>query len=471
MNVIPIGNGWKSFPDLSPAAVALPAKCVGGCFYRSSSGNFVVIAGTATKLYRMDVSSVPFTWVDISSGQTFAVPTDQYWQFERFGTKLYACSLGAPLQVLDVDVGAPAFTVAPGSPPSSKFLRTIGDFLVLAYLKVGAAEFPTKWINSGINDAGVWTVGTKLCDEQVMPDGDEISGLLGGIGGGRILQHSAKRKLVLTPDVNMTIKSVDIDKGHGTIAPYGTIPLPGDTYVCLEEDGFFVGDERRAISVEKVSRTFFEDCPRPEIIQGVADPNQHIAWWRYIDNDNRVRMLGWDWDTDRWTQADPDVEYLFSAVTAAVSLENLTTLFLQLFGSSSMDTPGIESLDSLRWKGGQPMLASFTSTHRLAAFTGQSREATIDTTVGMLSGMLRSKVTGCTPIADSTAWRVAMAIGMRPGDVGTMSFGPFGVQNRVGRCPVRGNGRMVRFRAVAPAGTVWDHFHGIDPILHPGGAG
>jgi hypothetical protein len=41
----------------------------------------------------------------------------------------------------------------PGSPPRSKYIKTIGDFLMLGYLKVGATEYPSKWTTSGLNDA------------------------------------------------------------------------------------------------------------------------------------------------------------------------------------------------------------------------------------------------------------------------------------------------------------------------------
>jgi hypothetical protein len=463
MNVIPVGNGWKSFPDLSAISVALPTACVGGCYYRTISGNHGVIAGTKTKLYKLSTVAAPHTWTDISGGQTFDVPTDNFWQFERFGNNLYACSLGAPLQVLDVE-GGTNFGAAPGSPPRSKYIRTIGDFLLLANLKVGATEYPTKWANSGINDATVWTAGTKLADDQVIADGDEITALLGGPGGGRIIQLHAKRQLQLTSDVNMAIKQVDIDKTHGAVAPYGTVQMPGGNYIYLEHDGFFMGDDRQPISAERVSRTFIDRVDNIAQVQGVADPLNHMAWWRYSASGVSL-MIGWDWDTNRWTQANPATEFLMASVGTSLTMDQLNAVFLANYGSSSLDTVGIPSLDSAQWKGGTPLFAAFGTDHKLANFTGQPRMATVDTTAQLLKGMKRSKVIGGYPLADSSSWQMALAIGNRVGDVSTNSFGPYANQNAYGRCPLRGNGKLVRFRAQAPAGTEWDHFHGVEPEI------
>jgi hypothetical protein len=52
--------------------------------------------GTATRLYKLNTGVSPYGFTDISGASApYAVPTGQLWQFERFKTKLYACSLGA----------------------------------------------------------------------------------------------------------------------------------------------------------------------------------------------------------------------------------------------------------------------------------------------------------------------------------------------------------------------------------------
>lgn len=475
MNVTPISNGWAGFPDLSALSSALGADCYGGCYYRTSDGSYAVVVGTATALYKLNTGTTPYTFTDISGPSApYAVPIGQMWQFERFGTGLYACTLGAPLQFLDVDAGG-NFADAAGSPPRSKYIKTIGDFLLLGYLKVGATESPNKWATSGLNAPTIWTVGTQLADEQVIPDGDEIMGLLGGATGGRVFQRKAKRSLVLSADAAMPIKSSVIDPAYGVLAPLSIVAIGGDDYAYLAEDGFQRGDGKLPIGAEKVNRFFFSDVDlaQVETVQGGVDPYNHMVWWRYKSNVGAYKMIGWDWELDRWTQADPDVAVLLTAVVPGVTLEALDAIFLSLYGSSSIDTPGAESLDSRRWAGGRPTFGAVSSAGIVSIFTGGNRAATMDTTAQALSGdvMKRHGITGAYLVSDTNSYTLAKAGGDRHGDVGTMAFGTPAGPNRIGLVPMRGDHRISRFRAGIAADVDWSFVHGVEPELVGAGQG
>ena len=475
MNVTPISNGWAGMPDLSVLSSALPDTCHGGCYYRTSDGNYGIILGTATRLYRLNTSTNPYSWTDISSASApYAVPTGDLWQFERFGTGLYACSLGAPLQYLDVDLGG-SFIDAAGSPPRSKFISTIGDFLILGYLRVGATHYPNKWATSGLNAPTIWTVGTQMADDQVIPDGDEIMGLLGGVDGGRVVQRKAKRSLVLTADAAMPIKSHIIDPRYGCVAPYSIVTIGGDDYVYLAEDGFQRGDDKRPIGSERVNNYFLAtlDLSRIEEVQGSADPYSHTVWWRYLTTTGTYQMIGWDWELDRWTQSDANVLLLLNVPTPGTTLEGLDAIFLDLYGSASVDAVDAETFDSRRWAGGRPTSAAVTIDGRLCLFTGSNRAATVDTCAQVLSNELltRHGITGAYLVSDTSNYTLAKAGSNVHGDVALASFGTSLSPSRIGIVPMRGDHKLTRFRANVPAGQSWSFINGVEPQLVRTGLG
>ena len=137
LNVVPVQDGWGPMPQLVAYSQALPAKCFGATYVRSSTGSFSVIAGTQQRLYRLNPSTL--AWDDISGPSApYGVPDSDRWSFARFGQKLLASTIGSPLQIYDVDAPS-TFVDAGGSPPRAKYVTVAGDFVMLAHLLDPAA--------------------------------------------------------------------------------------------------------------------------------------------------------------------------------------------------------------------------------------------------------------------------------------------------------------------------------------------
>jgi hypothetical protein len=477
LNVQPISNGWAPLPDPSQISVTLGGQCYGGTYYRSSSGAFGVIACTKDRIYKLNTGvAIPYTWTDISGPSApYAVPDGQLWQFERFQTKLFATQLNAPLQVLDVDAGV-NFADAPGSPPRAKYIAAVGDFLVLAYLKVGATESPQSWFNSAIADvtANGWTAGVNLADDQDIAAGDEIVGIIGGPAGGVLLQRHAKRPLILTADADMPIKSSVIDPKYGCIAPYSIIQIGGGDYVYLDEDGFKRGNDRVPIGTERINKYFFEQCSLDslELVQGCADPYNHIAWWTYTNNNNTKVAIGWDWELDRWMQADYAATMFFPLVTPGMTLEALTAAFAALYGVGSVDAPGAASMDSRLWKGGRPIWGMLGSADNiLYGMTGPTRAATLDTSRSLISGnsMKRSGVTWARFVGDTDTVSAAIGFADTHGQAITYKTAQ-AASTKNGLIPAKGEGLLARARVTIAGGVDWNFAHGIE-LEGPAGGG
>lgn len=466
-NVLPLANGWGPMPSLSDLSSALAAQCYGAWWYRNTTGSFGFIAATKTKVYRMTSTG---TWTDISKGGgTYTGPdTGDLWQAERYGTKFYLTNLNDPLQSIDVDTGTVLADVA-GSPPRAKFIETVGDFLFLAYLKVGADVFPQDWQHSKIDDPTNWTVTGNAgdSDRQQIADGDEIVAIMSNTGGARIIQRRCKRRLIFTPGNTYSFQMQDIDSSRGAVAPLAVIPFGGESYFYLNETGFFVGDEHRPIGAERMDRTFFADVSLDKLgeVQGIADPSQKIVWIRYQDQNNVYKMLGWDWQLDQWCRSDIAAQVLVSAVSIGAVLNDL-----DVYGT--LDQINIP-LDSRLFKGGRITFGAFTSSNKLSLFAGAPAAAVVETTKIQHNEGTGSFVSGAKLEGNPTSFTMQVGTSMLADTLSTWSSAN-SRSTRTGLVPFRADAKFHQYRANIAAGIDWSHLHGVvfpDGCVRRSGAG
>jgi hypothetical protein len=146
LNVLCSTSSYMPFPDLAALSTALGAEPLGFIRARSLSGQVTIFAGTATKLWKLNNTTL--VWDDVSKPATvYSANIDNRWCFEQFGEFVVAVDINDNPQYFELGVST-TFTDLPGSPPRAAFVRAWGDFLALLQLATNANR--AHW--SALND-------------------------------------------------------------------------------------------------------------------------------------------------------------------------------------------------------------------------------------------------------------------------------------------------------------------------------
>lgn len=451
-NCLPVADGWGPMPSLSEISEALAAECKGAVYVRTFDGNFTVIAGTATRLYKLN--TVDYSWDDISgTSAPYAVPTQDLWSFTVFGQNLVAHSIGDVPQVYDIEAGG-TFADLGGSPPIAKYSWIAGDFLVFGHLD-NEQDF-IQW--SGLNDIAYWTIGQRGADKQQLPAGGEVMGGIPDQRGALIIQRNAMQLMQFAPGSGYTFTLSPANEKRGTIAANSIAQIGPGQFVYLSEDGFFSGVAGQPIGAERVDRWFFENVDRAFLadVKAVADPYEKIVWWQFVQATGAKLLLGYDWQLDRWCYSDQDVSQMVALTTPALSWDALDSLYATIDDVT-------EPFDSRLFAGGSPTFAAFTTDNKLAYFTGANKAATLETADVELVPGYRAWVNGGRVQTDCTDFTVEIAKADFHGGDFTYKSAVL-PSTRSGHLPFRASGRLHRFRMNVTAGADWSNVSGINAM-------
>ena len=202
-----------------------------GVVVRKTDGTIVVFAGTSTRLYKLDNTTL--AWTEVSKGAVAysALPSTDHWGFAQFGNLVIAVQANTVPQVYDISSGS-AFADLGGSPPQARYAAVVGRFLVLSGLL--STPYRIQW--SGLNAITTWTPGVNSSDFQDFPDGGVVRGVAGGEFG-VIFQDSVIRRMVYAVGASYVFKIDRIAEDKGLLAPYSLISA-GDKIFFLANQGF-----------------------------------------------------------------------------------------------------------------------------------------------------------------------------------------------------------------------------------------
>ena len=446
VNVMPVANGWGPMPGLTTISAALGATCRGAVYVRDSSGNYTIIAGTETGLFKLNTTD--YTWTDISGASApYSLPLEDTWSFTVFGTKLVIHNIADPIQVYNIETAGVCADLA-GSPPQAKYSWVSGDFLVLGYLSDTNGDKKVRW--SGVNNIEHWTIGEQGADEQVIPEGKEVCAGFGEQGGFFVICRSAMHFFQFAPSSGYTFVRQLLNAVQGTISPRSVVSIGPGQFFYLSEDGFFAGAERKPIGAERVDRWFLDQIDMTYIgdVQGAADPFEKIVWWKYQVPSGTSRRLGYDWQLDRWCTTDLQVGEIVPLVTPGVTIDGMDALYASI---DEVDVP----FDSRLFLGGRPTLATFTSDNELAFFSGDNIAATLSTSTIEPDPVSRAYANGVRIVTDANGSSVSVTDTLYDyhGAAGVTSGAS--TMNRAGFCPMRVDGRLHRFTTTISQGAEW----------------
>ncbi len=460
LNVIPGVDSYLPFPDLAALSAALSAAPLGFIRARSLSGQVTIFAGTATKLWKLNNTTL--AWDDVSKPATsYAANAGNRWCFEQFGDYVVAVDINDAPQYFQLGVSA-TFIDLPGSPPRAAFVKAWGDFLCLMQTSTN----PNRVHWSALNDITGWTPGTNNSDFQDFPEGGIVQGSSRSTNP-LVFMERAIYLATFVPGSSIIFSFLKIHDGRGAKSPYSIASSGEITFFASEGSFFQIGPDGSItdIGFEKVSRTIFGQLSGPNIasILGAVDPSYSRVYWTMDLTGAGVNgaILIYDFLLTRWTIASQTNNGIFPAETAGYTLEGLDAV------STNLDALPY-SLDSKAWQGGAPVLAAFDATYRLGFFSGPNKQATLTTTEkGDLAGGI-TLISSMYPVVDSNNCTMAIGSRMTRGDVvgWTEELTPTPVTGRVDKLNAS---RFQTVRVTIPATETWSHAQGVSLDAKPVG--
>ena len=448
-NVIPLKEGYKSFPgfvELSDTALnSVPV----GLFTSIGATGITNYAGDETKLYQMDNNG---DFQDKSKAGGYNNSTTEgsrdFWSFTKFGDNVIGTNYADNIQKFQEGTDT-AFSNLVSL--KAKYLTVVRDFVVAGYTEESSTEYPQRVKWSGLNDSSTWTPSqaTQSGYQDIPGEHGRLMGIVGSESFGIIFFEKAifRMEYIGTPLIFTFNKIGNV----GCFAPR-SISTFGNTIYFLSQDGFYAlqgGQDLVPIGSGKINNTFFNDfVAKPESIFSAIDPNNSIVVWSYRGSGStgsagvNNKLLVYNYSVGRWaTGSGLDLYFINTASQEAFNtLESLDTL-------GNLD--GLpRSLDSFFYDEGVVGLAGFSADKKFGKFLGSSLSATVDTTEFEGFENKRSTLINARPIVDVNGENTTVTITpiTRSSQINSVTEGTAVTVRDSGDCPLRATSRYHRLR-------------------------
>ncbi len=450
VNLYPTAGGFRPVGQFVAHAAALPSVCKGAAAFVAPSGRAVILAGTATTLYRLNGA----VWVQIGTGYT--MPTNGRWRFAQFGELAIVTNATDPLIKVNLETDAVANLA--GTPPTFEALAVVNNFLVGTQLDGTVSQ--VGW--SGENDAEWWTFAQRKSDYQEFPDGGEITGIIGGEVGLILQKNAVRRMAYVGGNVLFRFDKISANVGCSTIH---SVAQHGELGFWWSDSGFKMWDgaQIQPIGFEKVDRAFsgLYGIINPQEISTAVDGQRNTVCWS-----TGRKMWLYNWLLEKWSVIDHAAEIITPRETRAPSLEEQDPAVG--IPDDIVESAGLISLDSGRFTAGDPVFYVF-SNGVLGTFNGENMTARI---VGRSLELLDGRdayIRRVRPMSDATGGiTVRIDTRQRLGDFGRRK--DFTTLNASGEMPVRARGRFAKIQVDIAANQSWTYLQGVDATLSAGGS-
>ncbi|HSE58224.1 MAG TPA: hypothetical protein VLA99_05940 [Nitrospiraceae bacterium] len=442
-NVVPGPLGYTPAPSLVAATAALPAAWKGGGSFIGVGGTSVMLAGAAGGLYKLTASAA----TNKHSGTYTA-----RWYFAQFGDLVVCVNGQAPVKyTIATDTGA----ALGGSPPTSTMVAIVRDFVFLA--GNSSAVSTVYW--SAINNAEGWTAGTDQSDDQVLPDGGEITGLAGGEFG-LVFQADAINRFDYQGLPFIFTRS-KVSDNVGAIC-HGSIARSGNMVFFKHRTGFYKYEDGalEPIGAQKVDTTFAQMYSVADIknnLSAAIDPYRKLVIWAMPD-----RLWLYNWELKAWSYIEiAGLSGITVGRTASATLEGLDATY------PDVDAMTI-SLDDPQFQGGEPFLMAAYSDFKLYSFGGPNLAALMRMAIQEPFNGRETIVRGARIDGDITAGAsLRLDCSARLADSQT-TFEASTVRAN-GDTPIRARGRYIQPELAFNASAAWNYVQGFDVYGVAGG--
>ena len=471
-------------------------------------GTYVITGTPTTTTFtyaktNTDIPSASATGTVIAVGYS----TIAKWNFIQFGNTILAANNENKIQSFTLGSSSYFGDVSPNA-PVAEYITTVRDFVVTASLDNGTTPNKVQW--SDINDESDWVSGaTSQSDFQIIADGGNINGITGGEFGLVLLERAIVRMQYIGSPFFFQFDT--IARGIGCVEGASVTQYLNITYF-LGDDGFYAcdGSTVTPIGTQKVDNWFYENA-NPALLFNMSasvDPIHKIVVWKFVNIFGGNSLLIYNWQVQKWSYGETDVDYISSVAQPGTTLEGLDSAYNITAGSfvnakqytitsvgstdftligavenkvgvrftatgvgsgtgtavdlaasqaaaRTLDTLG-SSLDSGLWSGGNFLFAGVRD-DKIVTFTGANATAQLQT--GDIGSESTTVVTLARPIVDNGSGSVAIASRTLLNQTPQLgSYVPASSENRVS---LRSSGKYHRLSLI-PTGSQWSNAIGID---------
>lgn len=471
-------------------------------------GTYVITGTPTTTTFtysktNTDIPSASATGTVIAEGYS----TIDKWNFIQFGGSILAANNENKIQSYTLGQSS-YFGDASHNAPVAEYIAVVRDFVVAANLDNGTNPNKVQWCD--INDFTDWiSGGASQSDFQIVADGGNIHGVTGGEFGLILLDRAIVRMTYIGSPYFFQFDT--IARGVGCIEGNSVTQNANITYF-LGEDGFYScdGQTLKPIGTQKVDNWFYSNA-NPALLNKMSasvDPIRKIVVWDFINIFGGNSLLIYNWQIDKWSYADTDVDYIANTASAGTTLEGLDSNYnvtagsfvvgkqytITAVGSTDFQAIGAveskvgvrftatgvgsgtgtavdlvasqsadrtldtlqSSLDSGLWAGGKLLFAGVRD-DRIVTFTGANATAQLQT--GDIGSEATTVVTLARPIVDNGSGSIAIASRTLLDQTPQLgSYVPASSENRVS---LRSSGKYHRLSLI-PTGSQWSNAIGID---------
>lgn len=449
-NALPTANGFQPVGQFEAITSALPTTCKGAASFVSPTGSNVIIAGTATGLYRQFESG----WQEIGSG--YSIQGDGRWRFAQFGGLAIATDQADAMVKFNLIDGTT--NALGGSPPKFKMLGVVQNFLVGGVMDGDSSAI--GWC--GENNAEYWTFGSRKSDYNIFPDGGEVTGILSGEFGLILLRNAVVRMTYVGGNVLFRFDKLATNIGCVTVH---SVAQFGQLGFWLSDSGFMMWDGSQIIPIgnELVDRTFaaLYDIENWPVMSTAIDGRNKTVFWSVMG-----KIWAYNWSIKKWGVIDQTAEIIFGGVTKTLGIEETDDTVGP--DDDDLDFAGLDPFDDPRFQGGDPRFYLFDDSHVMGTLTGSNKAAYFQMRNAELTEGRDTRLRNVAPIIDATGGlTITVEERKRLGDAGTTRTSS--ALNTQGVIPIRARERYLKMKLSVGAGTDWSFAQGIDAVIVAGG--